>query len=174
MKKSSKELLFERMHYVAGMPLKKLNEDEMTQDDIADAAEDSGEESYAESPMYQVKLDKISKCASEIHDKISDFENLPAWVQDKITIAEHNMCAIQDWLDGKAHDEKYQEEEQDEEAPEEESSDEELEDDKEEVESEEDSDDKSDEVKPSRMFGDKVDDDDDDVKISDDDLDELS
>ena len=142
-KQNSKDFLFEMMHKVAGMP-KKLNEDEMTQDDIAAAAEDSGEEKYAESPMYQVKLDKISHCASEIHDKISDFENLPAWVQDKITIAEHNMCAIQDWLEGKAHDEKYQEDEGEEESEEIENNDEEEE------ESE------------------------DDVKISDDDLEELS
>jgi hypothetical protein len=100
MKKTSKELLFERMHYL-GMPKKKLNEDEMGMDDIEATADDV--ENYDEAPSYQVKLDNICNDSRELHDKMEAFDDLPAWVQDKITIAEHNMKAIKDWIESKAH-----------------------------------------------------------------------
>lgn len=102
MKKITKELLFERMHTIGEMPLK---EHEVNPQDIDVAASKYPEND--ESPSYQVKLDNISSCAQELHDMIESFDKLPAWVQDKITIAEHNMRAIKDWINtlGHEHDE---------------------------------------------------------------------
>jgi len=51
-----------------------------------------------ESSSYQVKLNKISKISKEIYDMIDSMGDLPAWAQDKITISEHNMVALQDYL----------------------------------------------------------------------------
>jgi len=101
-KKTSKELLFERMHYM-GMPKKKLNEHEMDVEDIEAASDDIHD--YEEAPSYQVKLDNICDNARDLHDKLEVVDDLPAWVQDKITIAEHNMKAIRDWLESKGHGE---------------------------------------------------------------------
>lgn len=47
---------------------------------------------------YAIKLDNIVKAASEIIEKVKSMDELPSWIQDKITIAEHNMNAIQEWL----------------------------------------------------------------------------
>ena len=52
----------------------------------------------AEGGMYRVKLEEIAKDAQEIASKINDSEDLEAWVQDKITIAHHNMEAIKGYL----------------------------------------------------------------------------
>lgn len=114
MKKQTKNLLFKRMHTIGGMPLnegfltkEKLksyvqNEHEVHPETIKMAASEYPEND--ESPNYQVKLDNISKCATELHDLIKDFEELPTWVQDKITIAEHNMDAIHDWIKTLGHE----------------------------------------------------------------------
>lgn len=105
MKKESKDLLFERMHTIGGMPLKenyKMKEHEVHPDTIKMAADEFPEND--ESPSYQVKLDNISKCATELHDMIKEFDELPTWVQDKITIAEHNMKAIRDWIRTLGHE----------------------------------------------------------------------
>ena len=99
-KKSSKQILFERMHTIGGMP---LNEHEVNPEMISKAAEEFS--NYDESPSYQVKLDNIIKSATELHEFIKNFDELPAWVQDKITISEHNMDAITDWIKSLAHEE---------------------------------------------------------------------
>jgi len=48
----------------------------------------------AEGSMYKSRLEKIVKNAQTILQTIGDEEDLEAWVQDKITIADHNMEAI--------------------------------------------------------------------------------
>ena len=73
----------------------------MTPDDLDQAGEEYNEP--AETGSYQVKLDKISKLAHELHNKISGFEELPSWIQDKLTIAEHNLTAITDWVETQGH-----------------------------------------------------------------------
>jgi len=48
--------------------------------------------------MYKPKLEEISKDAQDIAGMINDDVDLEAWVQDKITIAHHNMQAIKGYL----------------------------------------------------------------------------
>ena len=52
----------------------------------------------AEGGMYMASLEKIIKDTQEVLGMISPEMDLPAWVQDKITIAEHNMDAISGYL----------------------------------------------------------------------------
>lgn len=47
-----------------------------------------------ESNHYKVKLKKIIDNSYLIYQMIEQFDDLPSWIQDKITIAEHNMEAI--------------------------------------------------------------------------------
>jgi len=48
----------------------------------------------AEGQMYRTKLENIVNNAQELLNHINNDDDLEAWVQDKITIAEHNMDAI--------------------------------------------------------------------------------
>ena len=48
----------------------------------------------AEGAMYLEKLQSIFDNVEKLMQIISDNEDLEAWVQDKITIAEHNIEAI--------------------------------------------------------------------------------
>jgi hypothetical protein len=48
----------------------------------------------SEGSSYQVKLQEIADNAKEISSMISDEDELESWIQDKITIAHHNMTAI--------------------------------------------------------------------------------
>jgi hypothetical protein len=48
----------------------------------------------AEGSMYKNRLQKIISNTQQIVNMISDDEDLEAWIQDKITIADHNMEAI--------------------------------------------------------------------------------
>jgi len=48
----------------------------------------------SEGQMYLTKLKSIIKNAQELLNCIGEDEDLEAWVQDKITIADHNMDAI--------------------------------------------------------------------------------
>jgi hypothetical protein len=52
-----------------------------------------------EGAHYKTKLKKIIENSYLIHQIITDFDELPAWIQDKITIADHNMGAIIDYLE---------------------------------------------------------------------------
>lgn len=57
-----------------------------------------GKNEEAEGAMYMTSLDNIIKDAQEVQGLITPEMELPAWVQDKITIAEHNMEAIAGYL----------------------------------------------------------------------------
>jgi hypothetical protein len=52
----------------------------------------------AEGSMYKQKLTDIAKNANDLEKMIADEMELESWVQDKITIANHNMQAIHDYL----------------------------------------------------------------------------
>jgi len=52
-----------------------------------------------EGAHYKTKLHQIIQKTFLINEIISDFDELPSWVQDKITIADHNMEAIIDYLE---------------------------------------------------------------------------
>jgi hypothetical protein len=80
-----------------------MNEHDVDPETIKKAASEYPERD--ESPSYQVKLDNITKYAAKLHDLIEDFDELPTWVQDKITIAEHNMEAIHGWIMTLGHEE---------------------------------------------------------------------
>jgi len=59
------------------------------------------EEPEYEGKMAKSHLFKIAKYATELHNMLEDDENLEPWVQDKITIASHNMSAIMHHLEYK-------------------------------------------------------------------------
>lgn len=58
----------------------------------------------AEGKMYKTKLEAIASNAKQILTKMTDEEDLEAWVQDKITIADHNMEAILGYINGEKGD----------------------------------------------------------------------
>lgn len=68
-----------------------------TQAELLKAAEeaksDKDDGTYPESPSYMVQLDDIVKKAEELKHYIKGRDNLPAWVQNKITLAHHNIDA---------------------------------------------------------------------------------
>ena len=51
-----------------------------------------------EGSSYKSTLRKICDNSNEINSIINDEDDLPLWIQDKITIADHNMDAILDYL----------------------------------------------------------------------------
>lgn len=53
---------------------------------------------HPEGASYKVNLEDISNMSDEINKMIDAGEDLPSWVQDKITIANHNMEAILGYL----------------------------------------------------------------------------
>ena len=52
-----------------------------------------------EGASYKLSLEKISEDAMKVNSMIDSEDDLPAWVQDKITIAGHNMEAILGYLE---------------------------------------------------------------------------
>ncbi len=52
----------------------------------------------AEGAMYMSALENILRNTEEVKSMITPEMELPAWVQDKITISEHNMDAISGYL----------------------------------------------------------------------------
>lgn len=52
-----------------------------------------------EGASYKLSLEKISKDAMKVNSMIDSEDDLPAWVQDKVTIAGHNMDAILGYLE---------------------------------------------------------------------------
>lgn len=53
----------------------------------------------AEGGSYKLALDKISEKSKKVNSMINSEDDLPSWVQDKITIANHNMEAIEGYLE---------------------------------------------------------------------------
>lgn len=70
--------------------------DECGCNDAGKISLDNGED---ESAQYKSKLKMIIENTYLIHEIIGNFEDLPSWVQDKITIADHNMNAIINYLE---------------------------------------------------------------------------
>lgn len=56
-------------------------------------------ETEPEGAHYKTKLKDIIENSYLIHKLIGDFDDLPPWIQDKITIADHNMDAIINYLE---------------------------------------------------------------------------
>ena len=57
-----------------------------------------------EGKMYLNNLQEISTYASEIREMIDPTADLEAWVQDKITIAHHNLEAIRNYYKSESGD----------------------------------------------------------------------
>ena len=57
-----------------------------------------GKNEEEEGGMYLLALENIIRDAQAVMGMIAPGDDLPAWVQDKITIAEHNMEAISGYL----------------------------------------------------------------------------
>lgn len=56
------------------------------------------EDGEQEGDNYKVALLNIRSMAEDINDLVDEDDELPSWVQDKITLAEHNMDAILGFL----------------------------------------------------------------------------
>jgi len=56
-----------------------------------------GEEVDHEGQMAKIQLKKIIANAQKLHDMLDDASQLPAWVQSKITLADHNIEASADY-----------------------------------------------------------------------------
>lgn len=54
-----------------------------------------------EGAHYKTKLHQIIQNTFLINEIISDFDELPSWIQDKITVSDHNMEAIIEYLETK-------------------------------------------------------------------------
>ncbi|MFW6219800.1 MAG: hypothetical protein ACOC33_03090 [bacterium] len=64
------------------------------------------EEKHPEGEHYKLQLDQISSKAKKVDKMIENSEELPAWIQDKISLSLHNMDAICDYFKLKNNDEE--------------------------------------------------------------------
>lgn len=86
-------------------PAKPGDKDYPKKDAWNKAQETSKNENYTEDEdeeeeggSYKIALLNIASMSEDINNLISESDNLPSWIQDKITIAEHNMDAILGYL----------------------------------------------------------------------------
>ena len=77
--KQGKKRLFEMMEMLNPNSSKKIKEEQ-------------------EGKYYKPKLQNIIQNSQEILNNLDDNAELDAWIQDKITIAEHNMSAILEYM----------------------------------------------------------------------------
>ena len=56
-----------------------------------------------EGRMTKAKLFRLAQMAQRLHDKIFDEDDLPEWVQDKITTAEDRLQSAHDYITYKIH-----------------------------------------------------------------------
>lgn len=64
-----------------------------------DYIKENHDDSESELGMAYVHLEKIMENSSEIKKELENIgEDIPAWVQDKLSVSNHNMQAINDWI----------------------------------------------------------------------------
>ena len=56
-----------------------------------------------EGRMTRAKLFRMGKMSQSMHDKLEDGDDLPEWVQDKVTTAEDRLRAAYEYIDYKLH-----------------------------------------------------------------------
>ena len=56
-----------------------------------------------EGRMTKAKLFRMAQMAQRLHDKLVDADDLPEWVQDKITTAEDRLMAAHNYITYKIH-----------------------------------------------------------------------
>ena len=67
--------------------------------------QDDGEYNY-EGDMAKNQLRTVMDAAQELHDMIGENDNLPEWVQSKITKSMDYIDTVRDYLKSKAQEEK--------------------------------------------------------------------
>jgi len=85
---------------------------EMTPGQMEQADKDPGEYDE-EGAMMKDQLDIIMDAADEIYDMVSDDENLPEWVQNKITKAADYIDSARDYLMSQKTDKDDDDDEED-------------------------------------------------------------
>lgn len=86
--------------------LKKIVREELTVQAISDTAgEDKGEVfgDGGTARMVRSQLFRISKFAQSLHDKLSDSDELPEWLQSKVAAMVDDMDEVHGHLDHKMH-----------------------------------------------------------------------
>ena len=61
-----------------------------------------------EGRMTRVKLFRMGKMAQSFHDRLEDGDDLPQWVNDKVTTAEDRLRSAFEYMDYKLHRNKLQ------------------------------------------------------------------
>jgi hypothetical protein len=61
-----------------------------------------------EGSMTKEKLFSMGKMAQSFHDRLKDGDDLPGWVQDKVTTAEDRLRSAYEYMDYKLHRMKTQ------------------------------------------------------------------
>ena len=56
-----------------------------------------------EGRMSKAKLFRMGQMSQSLHDRLEDGDDLPGWVQDKITTAEDRLQSAYDYMDYKIH-----------------------------------------------------------------------
>ena len=56
-----------------------------------------------EGRVTKAKLLRMGKMAQSFHDRLEDGDDLPEWVQDKVTTAEDRLRSAYDYIDYKLH-----------------------------------------------------------------------
>ncbi len=56
-----------------------------------------------EGRMTKAKLFRMAQMAQRLHDKLVDADDLPEWVQDKVTTAEDRLKSAHDYISYKIH-----------------------------------------------------------------------
>lgn len=92
--KKIKEMILQEMHL---MGINPYDLGELTKTIVMKKKE----EPEYEGKMSKAHLYKIAEYATELHNMLEDDENLEPWVQDKITIASHNLSAVKHHLEYK-------------------------------------------------------------------------
>lgn len=65
--------------------------------EIADDQEEPGEYDF-EGDMAKTQLKSIIRNSMELHDMLEDDDNLPEWVQSKITLAEDYITTVYNYM----------------------------------------------------------------------------
>jgi len=77
-----------------------LGESKMKISELFDASIDAGEYDQ-EGDMAKIQLRTILDASQELHDMLDDDENLPEWVQSKLTLAQDYVVTVRDYLKAK-------------------------------------------------------------------------
>lgn len=71
---------------------------EEPEDDEEEGEDEEDAKGEAEGGMVKAQLKSIIADAQKLHDSIGEGDDLPAWVQNKITLAHHNVEAATEYM----------------------------------------------------------------------------